>query len=208
VTINTAGTITLGTTVIIHNTTTYSAGTIDSVTNSSTLFVYDTTLVGFGSTSTSYLNNLTVLGTTIGTGLTINSSQAYFLGTVTAFGNNNFTVGSSSTFGFSTNILSFPVTPTTHTFKALTDYIVRGNLILTGRIGASTTTLRSSVLNVSNRFKLTLAYGATQTVNFITAQYIDSSEGQTILNYKGVNTGTLNWGSVVTPGTISSTFAY
>lgn len=206
VTINTAGTITLGATVIVYNTTTYTAGIIDSVTNSSTLFVYETTLVGFGSTSTSYLNNLTVLGSLSGTALTINSSQAYFLGTVTSSGNTSFTVGSSSTFGFSTNILSFQVNAT-HTFKALTEYIVRGQLILRGLAGASTVLLRSSVANTSNRFKLTLVYGATQRVSFVNAQYIDSSEGQTIWNYKPNSlTSTINWGTLVTPVTIGQTW--
>jgi hypothetical protein len=207
VTINTSGTITLGATIAIINTTTYSAGTIDAITNSNTLFVNSTTLVGFGSTSSSYLNNLTLSG---GTTVIINASVAYFRGTVTYTANSNMTFTSSSTFGFSTNILSCTVAAT-HTFKALTEYIVRGQLILRGvGVTGTTVTLTSSVANPSNRSKLTLAYGATQTVSFINAQYIDSSAGQTIWNYRPHTNATqnINWGSLATPGTISSTFAY
>jgi hypothetical protein len=207
VTINTSGTITLGATIAVINTTTYSAGTIDAITNSNTLFVNSTTLVGFGSTSSSYLNNLTLSG---GTTVIINASVAYFRGTVTYTTNSNMTFTSSSTFGFSTNILSCTVAAT-HTFKALTEYIVRGQLILRGvGVTGTTVTLTSSVSNPSNRSKLTLAYGATQTVSFINAQYIDSSAGQTIWNYRPHISATqnINWGSLATPGTISSTFAY
>lgn len=206
VTINTSGTITLGASVSINNTTTYSAGTIDSVTNSNTLNVLESTLVGFGSTSSSYLNNLTFHG---GTALTINTSAAYFLGTVTTQTNTSFTVTSSSTFGFSTNILNFLVTPTTHTFKALTEYFVRGQLNIYGRPGVSTTTVRSSSIGAATRTKITLLYGATQKVFYTTTSAVDSSGGQTVWDYKGtIDSDTINWRSPVTPGTISSTFAY
>jgi hypothetical protein len=192
VTINTTGTITLGSIVVIYNTTTYTAGTIDSVTNSNTLYVYDTTLVGFGSTATSYLNNLTVVGTTTGTPLTINNSQAYFLGTVTSSGTTSFVVGSSTTFGFSTHTLSFTANAT-HTFKALTEYIVRNQLTLIGTAGASTIIMRSSIASAANRFYLTLSPTASQSVRYINAQYIDSSLGQTIRNRYGTLTSTVNW---------------
>lgn len=191
VTINTSGTITLGANIALYNTTTYTAGTIDSISNSSTLRTFDTTLVGFGSTPASYLNNLTFYSG--GTGLKINSSAAYFLGTFTTNGNNNLNVSSSATFGFSTNILSLTVAPTTHTFKALTEYTVRGQLILTGTVGTTNLILTSSVATPSNRFKLTLDPSASQTVRYVNAQYIDSSGGQTIRNRYGALTSTINW---------------
>ena len=208
VTINTSGTITLGATIAVINTTTYSAGTIDSVTNSNTLNVFDTTLVGFGSNSSSYLNNLTFHGGTT-VNLTINTSAAYFLGTVTTQGNTSFTATSSSTFGFSTNILSFLVPPSTHTFKALTEYFVRGQLNIFGRPGISTITVRSSAPATATRTKITLLYGATQKVYYTTTAAVDSSGGQTVWDYKGtIDSDTINWRLLPTPGTISSTFAY
>jgi hypothetical protein len=208
VTINTSGIITLGATIAINNTTTYSAGTIDSVTNSNTLNVFDTTLVGFGSNSSSYLNNLTFHGGT-SVNLTINTSAAYFLGTVTTQGNTSFTATSSSTFGFSTNILSFLVPPSTHTFKALTEYFVRGQLNIFGRPGISTITVRSSAPAAATKTKITLLSGATQKVYYTTTAAVDSSGGQTVWDYKGtIDTDTINWRLLPTPGTISSTFAY
>jgi len=199
VTINTSGTITLSATVAIANTLTYSAGTIDALTNSSIIYLNSATLVGFGANSSSYMNNLTTAGTAT---LTINTTQAYFLGTIT--GSTATSFSSSSTFGFSTNNLSLTGN-VTFTLRSLTSYIVRGVLTLRGT-SAVPTTIQPSTNNSSNRAVLTLNNGGSQTVSFVTANNIDSSGGQTIWNYKGVNTGTLNWGSLVTPNTISSTW--
>jgi hypothetical protein len=201
VTINTSGTITLGAAVAIINTTTYSAGTINSVANSSTIYCTDQTLVGFGATSSSYLNNLSFV--TSGT-FTINTSAAYFLGTVTEAGTVNNT--SSSTFGFSANTLSI-TTIGTYDFKPATEYIVRGQLVLNGQPPPSTITLRQTN-GTGSRFRLTLNYGATQRVRYVSAQNIDSSNGQTIWNYKPNfnTTNTINWGSLVTPTTVSSSW--
>jgi hypothetical protein len=199
VTINTLGTITLSATVAIANTLTYSAGTIDALTNSSIIHLNGATLVGFGANSSSYMNNLTTAGTAT---LTINTTQAYFLGTIT--GSTATSFSSSSTFGFSTNNLSLTGN-VTFTLRSLTSYIVRGVLTLRGT-SIGPTTIQPSTNNSSNRAVLTLNNGGSQTVSFVTANNIDSSGGQTIWNYKGTNTSTVNWSSLVTPNTISSTW--
>jgi hypothetical protein len=73
---------------------------------------------------------------------------------------------------------------------ATNTYAVTSVLTLTGT-KASRIIFKSSSTSVNTLFNLTP--GATQAVNFVNAQFVDSSGGYTIHNYGGLLTTTINW---------------
>ena len=85
-------------------------------------------------------------------------------------------------------------------FQSTNTYNITNSLFLLGT-AANTLTIRSS--SSGSRAVVTLYYGALMDVGHVTATDIDSSGGQTVWNYKGTISNTLNWQALPTvPKTI------
>ena len=178
-TINTAGTVTISS-VTLNNggSITYTAGTV--ITTSSTLYLAGaaTTLNTSGVT----WNNVQVITST--TTVTLNSLLS-ISGTLTLL-----TSTWAGTAGFSTSQMTCTTAGATIILHATNTYAVTSVLTLTGT-KASRIIFKSSSTSVNTLFNLTP--GATQAVNFVNAQFVDSSGGYTIHNYGGLLTTTINW---------------
>lgn len=85
-------------------------------------------------------------------------------------------------------------------FQSANTYNITNSLNLLGT-AANTLTFRSS--SSGSRAIVTLYYGASMDVGHVTATDIDSSGGQTVWNYKGTISNTLNWQALpIVPKTI------
>jgi hypothetical protein len=85
-------------------------------------------------------------------------------------------------------------------FQSTNTYNITNSLNLLGT-AANTLTFRSS--SSGSRAIVTLYYGASMEVGHVTATDIDSSGGQTVWNYKGTISNTLNWQALpIIPKTI------
>ena len=172
-------------------TMTYSSGTI--TTTSSTITVGASTT--FATSGMSW-NNITVSATST---LTINSTLTVG-GTLTLSANTTF----AGTAGFSVNTLSATTAGLTHTLVHAVTYTVTTSLVFTG-------TLASHMVVISDdgttKALLTLTPGASQSVSFTNATRIDSSGGQTIWDFGGTLTTTVNWNLLV-PTSVQSAYTH
>jgi hypothetical protein len=179
ITINTAGTITLGS-VLSRNggTFKYTAGTVVTTNNTLTIVGLNTTLDLSGVT----LNNM---ATTNNATVTLNSNLIA-TGTLTATqsivfaGTGNLTLG-----GFMAT-----TTGRLYVLQAGNTYTINNSLTVTS-VSGSNTEIKSSSSSV--RAILTLPAGASQNIRYCNGTWIDSSGGQTIYSLKGTLSNTINW---------------
>ena len=112
-------------------------------------------------------------------------------------GNSNFT----GTNGWITNTL---ISATgTHTYKAGNTYVINNLLQLIGTALVRITMLSNTP---SSRANFNLNPSASQTVGYVTATDIDSSGGQTIWDWQGVLSNTVNWNELTPLPTVGYTF--
>lgn len=186
VTINTAGTITLGATLNVRTGSfIYLAG---AIINNNTSFT-------ISATCTLALNPIVFVNVTLPTGVsTITLNSAFnWSGTMSAQ-NNNITFDGTS--GFSGGTLSLTSVLTgirILTLKSGNTYVITG-FVVTG----SSNAFRYSVVSSTpgTQAILTLSPAGTQNVMYTNATDIDSSAGQTIWSFQQVVSNTLNWGNL------------
>lgn len=184
-TINTAGTITMvGTWTYNTKTITYVAGTFNA--NSQTLTIGANTTL-----NTSGINWFNIL---------VNAGSWTLTSDLTV--TNNYTVATNTTQNgvhnttcknYSNQTVSVSITYVSGCIITITN-----SLVLTGTV-ASNLILKSGTATSAVFFNLN--YGATQDVSHVTATDIDSSGGQTIWDFKGALTRTVNWNLLVAPPT-------
>jgi len=188
VTINTSGTLTLGTTIRYDTgTLTYTAGTV--TTTGSTLNVAAATT--FNTSGMSW-NNITI---TSGT-QTLNSLLS---------ANGTMTLSNSIIFagaaGFSVGTL-VSTASLTHQLVSTVTYTITTAFTCTAATDASRVLFRSTI--ASSKAILTLNSGATNNLRFVNATDINSSLGRTIYSYRGVFSNTDNWSLLSTDPTINT----
>jgi len=188
VTINTSGTLTLGTTIRYDTCTlTYTAGTV--TTTGSTLNVAAATT--FNTSGMSW-NNITI---TSGT-QTLNSLLS---------ANGTMTLSNSIIFagaaGFSVGTL-VSTASLTHQLVSTVTYTITTAFTCTAATDASRVLFRSTI--ASSKAILTLNSGATNNLRFVNATDINSSLGRTIYSYRGVFSNTDNWSLLSTDPTINT----
>ncbi len=188
VTINTSGTLTLGTTIRYDTgTLTYTAGTV--TTTGSTLNIAAATT--FNTSGMSW-NNITI---TSGT-QTLNSLLS---------ANGTMTLSNSIIFagaaGFSVGTL-VSTASLTHQLVSTVTYTITTAFTCTAATDASRVLFRSTI--ASSKAILTLNSGATNNLRFVNATDINSSLGRTIYSYRGVFSNTDNWSLLSTDPTINT----
>ena len=194
VTINTAGTLTGGATIIATGGTwTYTAGTWDFATNNTTFYIQGNVTMN---TSGMTWRNITTSATptvTLNSALNI-SNLLSSTTSVTYAGTSGWTTGS-----YSVTTISLVIT-----FAASKTYTVTNALTLTGTNAANVVFASSTP---GTRYNFTLSPGATQDVSFVNVTDADSSLGQTIWEWKGTRSNTVNWNLLTAPLTVSYTFS-
>lgn len=194
-TINTSGTITLGTNWKFGGATfTYTSGTV--VTTSSTLIIVSSCTLNLAGI---VFNNVTCAYTATITNnslLTINNNLTYSSGTVITF---------AGTHGWTTkNFYILTSNNISHTLVAGKTYTVTTYFESIATTSALKDSLISSIPGTKAIF--TLNYGATQNVGYTNAVDIDSSLGQTIWTFNGVVTTTFNWNSFTSSSTLQQNY--
>jgi len=163
-----------GTFQYLTKTLAYGSGTV--VTTGSKLSVTSTCTLN---TNGITWNNVTLFNNTVlSSNLTVNGTLLLV---------NNVTFSGSGV--FTANTLSCTTAGLTIVLVAAQNYVITNSLVLTGSAGndiifKSTTTTKA---------QLTLNSGATQSVSYVNAQYIDSSLGLGIHNKNGILSNTINW---------------
>ena len=184
ITINTTGTITIGSLFSIGagSTFTYVSGTVVT-TGSSFQFGYsgNATVNSNGITWNNIFcyNSCTI---TLTSALTATGTLSYYGGSIVWAGSYGFTVGSY--------VDNYITAGSSVTLQAANTYSITTSLTLLGLVG-NHGVLKSS--STSTKALFNLQAGASQSVKYITSQYIDSSGGQTIFNNGGVLSNTINW---------------
>jgi hypothetical protein len=191
VTINTSGTLTLGTTIRYDTgTLTYTAGTV--TTTGSTLNVAAATT--FNTSGMSW-NNITItsgpLTQTLNSLLSVNGIMT--LSTSIIF---------AGTAGFSVGTLNVSAAGLTHQLVSTVTYTITTAFTCTAATDASRVLFRSTI--ASSKAILTLNSGATNNLRFVNATDINSSLGRTIYSYRGVFSNTDNWSLLSTDPTINT----
>jgi hypothetical protein len=163
----------------------------------STVFTYTSGTIswsGGGISSTTWVN------TTSTTSYVINGSGFSFPLFSHGLGSSSF----SGTNGCSFYRLTNASAGTSITLKSGNSYTVTSQLSLAG----SSTTAVSILGSVPSSYAiLTLPAGATQSVSYVSATDIDSSLGQTIWDFSGTLTRTINWNLIPSqPATLGSIF--
>lgn len=162
-TINTAGTITFGTTGIgyvrfVNNTVTYTTGTLVTIGS----------IIRFA-------------------GCSVVLNAAFSVDTITLETANNF----SGSVGFTTNTLNIITISVSHTLKNGNTYTVNTAFASTTTTAAAHSGFISDVGGSQANF--ILGSTATQDIGFTDALDINSSGGKTICSYKGVLSNATNW---------------
>ncbi len=185
--INCSGTYTLGATLTIGNTFTYTAGTVNTATSTVTL--------GSGVSITS--GPINWYNITVNTGTVTLNDQLNVI--------NNLTVAVTANIGFAgtgswtcANLLA-PAAGKVITLQEGLTYTTTTSVNMLGT-NASKNTMTSS--SGSNLAIWTLLPGATQSMVYINGTRIDSSAGQTIWTFGGTLTSTINWNIGSQPGTV------
>ena len=187
-----ANTITLGANSYSTGTITYTSGVINptgaftisgTTTLNTTGMTWGTLAITSGTITINSLLSVTTFNiTTSNQTVTFAGSAGYTAGTLNMTGVFNVTM-----------ILSTGITYTVSTsLNLLTTTIASPHVIKSGTPGTKATFILSS--------------GATQSSHYVTVTDIDSSAGQTIWVWKPTFSNTLNWNSLVNPGTVVSIF--
>lgn len=113
----------------------------------------------------------------------------------------NSTHTSTGTYGWTTNTLQS--TSGTHNYKSGVTYTINNLLQLVGTAAARIIMLASTG---GSQAYFNLAPAATQTNGYVTTTDINSAAGQTIFDWQGVFTNTVNWNLLVAPVTTAYTF--
>lgn len=189
ITIDTAGTLTLGTTIRFDTgTLTYLSGTVVSTGNTlitASNVTIDTVGMSF--------NNIQF--TQSGT-LTINSLLS-ISGTLT-LGSVDIVIDGTS--GFTCGTLSMTTTLTVArslTLAAGKTYTINTQFTITGATNSFRYTIKSGT--PGTKAILTLSNSATQNIGYTNATDIDSNAGQTVYSFNGVITTTFNWNTLIQP---------
>ena len=182
VTINTAGTITLGTNIYYSTgTLTYTTGTIAPATNTLNLVNASCTL------NTGAMGWYNVTGTD---GLT------YTLNSALSVTNNLTPKGSTwaGSFGWTAKNLLLDTAGMTLTLSSTATYAVTTAMTDSASTTGSRITIASSSGSVQT--KLNLAQASTQDLAFVNGTRVDSSGGKMVMPFKGTFTTTVNWMSL------------
>ncbi len=196
VVINTAGTLTITSTICSSTSFTITAfGTI-IWPSSFQLAVTTLTITQSTSWTTLVITNATV---TINGGL--------LLATTLRFSNPGAAIVIQGAFGFTVSNLSFTPSTTvarTYTFTYTNTYTISTSLTINSQSGLFPATLISS--DGTNRVPFILSQGASCSVAYVNPTRIDSSAGRTIRSFGATLTDTLNWQTFTDLSTIASTF--
>jgi hypothetical protein len=193
ITINTAGTITLlGYVRFSTGTFTYTSGTIDATTNTSTLQLDGSSTLATNGMSWYNVSTITALQTvTLSSNLSITNNLALSTFSTTFAGTGvwtcaNFIIGAGG------SALS-------HTLVSTQTYTITTSISITGT-SALHHTIKSSVGGSKAILILQNNSGVTQDIDFCNGTDIDSSLGLTIWTYKGTVTTCSNWFVMPTQG--------
>ena len=191
--INCSGTYTLGATLTIGNTFTYTSGTFNTATSTVTL--------GSGISITSGPINWYNITVNTGT-ITLNDHLNVI---------NNLSVAVTANIGFNgtgswtcANLLA-PAAGKVITLQELLTYTTTTSVNMLGTDASKITMISSSA---TNRAIWTLLSSASQSVVYVNGTRIDSSAGQTIWSFGGTLTSTLNWNIGSKPNTTAWTYLF
>ncbi len=189
-TINSSGTVTIGSINYNTGTLTYTAGTM-SISGTLTVALSTTfatsgmtwTNITISAAATLTLNSLLTV-----TGTLTDSQTSTFAGTA------GFTCATFTSIGVGKTI----TLTTGNTYTITTAITVTGTAASPNIIASSSGSVQAILI---------LNYGATQDIDYCSATRIDSSAGQPIYTFKGILTTATNWRLLTAPPTVGNTFA-
>jgi hypothetical protein len=199
---NSAGGPLAGTASIMMNGTgTLSGGSVQAVVNTIEINTGGTVTI---SGTIQWLRNLLFNGgTVISTGSSIICpSPSTFIINATGFNMDSFactTVTFSGTQGCTISSYTCTTAGSINTFASTETYNITNSLNVVGT-AASNVAFRSSTAGIQANVILTL--GSTMSVAYVDADDINSAGGQTIWNYQGTLTNTVNWNLLQNPITV------